>query len=217
MQDKPTRKWKLAQTIELKWWENYLKNKDADAYLEWKCAYWDELLFSLSKYIELPENNIVLDAGCGPAGIFLALKGNQVDAIDPLLDKYQKFPHFQPHSFAWTQFQTIAIEALQETEKYDYIFCMNAINHVNNIERCYDNLVRALKPNGFLIISTDAHRYYLLKKIFQFIPGDILHPVQLDIEEYNQFIIERKLSILQNILYKQEAIFNYYITIAQKK
>jgi 2-polyprenyl-6-hydroxyphenyl methylase/3-demethylubiquinone-9 3-methyltransferase len=93
---------------------------------------------------------------------------------------------------------------------------MNAINHVNNIELCYDNLVKALKPDGYLIISTDAHKHPFLKKIFQLIPGDMLHPVQLDINEYNNFLTNRKLAIVKNILQKEEKIFDYYITIAQK-
>lgn len=217
MQETSTWKWKLAQTLEYKWWQNYLQNKNTAEYLQWKCSYWQDLLLSLSKYIEIPESKTILDAGCGPAGVYIALKGNTVDAIDPLLDKYQQLQHFQPDKFSWTQFRNIAIEALNEQEKYDIIFCMNAINHVNNIELCYDNLVSALKPDGYLIISTDAHKHNFLKKIFQLIPGDVLHPVQLDIKEYDSFLQKRNLTILENILYKEERIFDYYITIAQKK
>lgn len=217
MQETATWKWKLAQTLEYKWWQNYLKKKDTNEYLQWKIHYWQDVLLQISKYVDIPNSKAILDAGCGPAGIFIALKGNTVDAIDPLLGKYQNLPHFQPEKFAWTQFESTSIEALNETEKYDIIFCMNAINHVNNIELCYDNLVKALKPEGFLVISTDAHKHSFLKKIFQFIPGDMLHPVQLNINEYNAFLTNRKLGIVKNILSKEEKIFDYYITIAQKK
>jgi hypothetical protein len=44
-----------------------------------------------------------------------------------------------------------------------------------------------------------------------------LHPVQLNIEEYNQFLKNRKLQIIKDILYKKEPIFDYYITIAKKE
>ncbi len=217
MQSSPTWKWKLAQTLEYKWWQQYLKSKDTKAYLQWKIHYWQEVLLTISRYIEIPDSKTILDAGCGPAGIFMALKGNTVIAIDPLLDKYQSLDHFQPDKFAWTQFKNLPIESVKDQEKYDYIFCMNAINHVNDIGLCYDNLVNALKPNGYLIISTDAHKHTFLKKIFQLIPGDMLHPVQLDIKEYDALLEKRQVQIVQNILYKEEKIFDYYITIGKKQ
>ena len=217
MKQSSTWKWKLAQTLEYKWWQRYLKEKNPDEYLRWKESYWLDLLQSVSKHISLPEGKVILDAGCGPAGIFMALKGNRVDAIDPLLDKYRQLPHFQQQHFPWTNFNTIPIESLEETEKYDIIFCMNAINHVNDINACYDHLVRALKPDGVIVISTDAHKYSFLKKIFQVLPGDMLHPVQLDIQEYNHLLTARNVSILENFRYKSELIFDYYITIGRKQ
>ena len=217
MTENPTWRWKVAQSLEYKWWQRYLHNKDTKAYLNWKFHYWQDLLLKLTKYIELPQSKSILDAGCGPAGIFMALKGNSIDAIDPLLDKYVALPHFTKDKYLWTHFQNQSIEQLDATEKYDIIYCMNAINHVNDIEKCYDNLVKSLKPNGFLIISTDAHRHNFLKKIFQLIPGDMLHPVQLNIEEYNALLQKRNMEVVQDILYKQESIFNYFITIAKKK
>lgn len=216
MEETASWKWKLAQTLEYKWWQNYLEKKDTAEYLQWKCHYWQDVLLTISKYAEMPTGKAILDAGCGPAGIFITLKGNTVDAIDPLLDKYESFPHFKPGNYAWTQFKNIPIEELNEQEKYDFIFCMNAINHVNDIDKCYDNLVKSLKPGGYLIISTDAHKHNFLKKIFQLIPGDMLHPVQLNMEEYDEFLLKRNLAIIKNILYKQERIFDYYITIAKK-
>ncbi|MCA6451157.1 MAG: methyltransferase domain-containing protein, partial [Chitinophagaceae bacterium] len=109
------------------------------------------------------------------------------------------------------------MEDLDETEKYDVIFCMNAINHVRNLPLCYDKLVKALKPDGYLIVSTDAHRNGFLKKLFQLLPGDMLHPVQLDIREYENFLAERKMHILKSFLVKREPIFDYYVTVSQKK
>lgn len=210
-------KWKLAQKLEFVWWQRYLKNKDAGAYLDWKKRYWQKLLIKISNSLPHKQNLQILDAGCGPAGIFLALEGNEVDAIDSLLDKYQLLPHFQPEKAAWTRFRKIPLEELDETEKYDIIFCMNVINHVQDIALCYDKLVAALKPNGYLVISTDAHRNGFLKKIFQMIPGDMLHPVQLDINEYAALLNQRGMSIINQLLYKREPVFDYYITTSQKK
>jgi 2-polyprenyl-6-hydroxyphenyl methylase/3-demethylubiquinone-9 3-methyltransferase len=209
-------KWRLAQTLEYKWWQNYLHKQDADAYLEWKANYWQDILQTISTYIPLPYEKTILDAGCGPAGIFISLEGNSVDALDPLLDKYTSLEHFQPARFPYTTFINTPLEAWKPLRKYDYIFCMNAINHVNDIDACYDNLAGALKQGGYLVISTDAHRYNILKKVFQYLPGDALHPVQLSIEEYDEKLVSRGMQIIKNILYKEEKIFNYFITIARK-
>ncbi|MCB0507345.1 MAG: methyltransferase domain-containing protein [Bacteroidetes bacterium] len=209
-------KWKLAQTLEYKWWQNYLKNKDVSTYLDWKLNYWKDFLVDISSIIETPSNKTILDAGCGPAGIFMALDGNKVTAIDPLLDKYATLEHYQQEKYPYTTFIQSSIEAYKEQEKFDIIYCLNAINHVNEIELCYDNLIAALKPNGYLIISTDAHRHQFLKKIFQLIPGDVLHPIQFDIDEYNHFLTKRGLTILSTQLKNTTTIFNYYITVAKK-
>lgn len=209
-------KWRLAQKIEYKWWERYLKKKNAEDYLQWKIQYWENVLQELSKYIPIPEDKLILDAGCGPAGIFIALKGNSVHAIDPLLEKYRNFPHFMPGRSSWVQFETKVIECLNEVEKYDVIFCMNAINHVNDIALCYDKLVQALKPGGYIVVSTDAHKYTFLKKFFQHFPGDVLHPVQLDNDEYNVFLTKREMDIIHSIPYEKGNVFDYYITIAKK-
>ncbi len=220
MTDKGTLKWKLAQALEYRWWQRYLKKKDTSEYLTWKKQYWVTLLQSFlsdTTALKTINDKTVLDAGCGPAGIFLSLQGNTVDAMDPLLDKYKSLPHFIPEQYPWVSFINSTIEALHEAAKYDLIFCMNAINHVSDIELCYDNLFKALKPGGYLIISTDAHRYTFLKKIFQLLPGDVLHPIQLDIEDYNKHLTQRGFKIIKDTLYQQEAIFNYHITLARKQ
>lgn len=210
-------KWKLAQKLEFIWWQRYLRDKETADYLESKKRYWLGLLEKTASLFPLRGNERILDAGCGPAGIFLALEGNQVEAIDSLLDKYEQLPHFQPHNVPWTAFRKLPMEELEETAKYDVIFCMNAINHVRNLPLCYDKLVAALKPGGYLVISTDAHRSGFLKKLFQLLPGDMLHPIQLDIREYELFLTERKMHILKSFLNKRQPIFDYYITVAQKK
>ena len=210
-------KWNIAQKLEYNWWQKYLKNKDPKQYIKWKTDYWNKLLSELSNHITLPLNKTVLDAGCGPAGIFLALHQNTVYAIDPLLDKYQNLPHFNVEKNDFVTFNCQTLESFSEVESYDYIFCLNAINHVREIDLCYDNLVKALKPGGIMVISTDAHKYSFLKRVFQLIPGDVLHPIQLEISEYDEFLLKRNMKVIKNINYEKGKIFDYYITLAKKE
>jgi len=210
-------KWRLAQELEYKWWQQYLHKKDTVEYLQQKKNYWLQLLSSLQEPVLEAPGQSILDAGCGPAGIFIALQDHQVVALDPLLERYKNLPHFNPGAYPWTTFIQSPLELLADKEQYDTIFCMNAINHVNDITLCCRRLFDALKPGGYLVLSTDAHRFSLLKKIFQWLPGDMLHPVQLDINEYTKHLTDLNLEIKKSIRYKDAGIFNYYILIAQKK
>jgi 2-polyprenyl-6-hydroxyphenyl methylase/3-demethylubiquinone-9 3-methyltransferase len=208
-------KWKIAQMAEIKWWKNYLKDKDKQQYLEWKKNYWQNILEKLNDVIEINSSQRILDAGCGPAGIFIKLQHCKTIAIDPLLDEYERdLDHFKKKAYPSIQFITSPLEQIHLSEKMDLIFCMNAINHVEDLNICYDKLVSLLKPGGKLIISIDCHNHGFLKKIFRLIPGDILHPYQFDLLEYEKFLTDRKLDIIKNICIKKEFFFSHYIQIA---
>jgi 2-polyprenyl-3-methyl-5-hydroxy-6-metoxy-1,4-benzoquinol methylase len=209
-------KWRLAQWLEYKWWQNYLRKKSVTEYLDIKSSYWNKILDTIAPYVPLPGNQKIMDAGCGPAGIFMVLKENEVIAVDPLLDKYKSLPHFNIVDYPWVTFRNEPLENFDQKEIFDVIFCMNAINHVRDIERCYDHLIDALKPGGILVISTDCHRNDVVKKIFQLLPGDMLHPIQLNLKEYNEKLTTRGMKLVNTMTLKREAIFDYCITIAVK-
>ncbi len=212
-----TLRWKIAQSTEKKWWQNYLKNKDVPTYINWKKKYWTTFLQSIEQH--LPELNTatILDIGCGPAGLFINLQSNQVTAVDPLIHTYEKdLQHFKKEWYPNTTFINSSIESYLPKIQYDVIFCINAINHVQNITQCYQQLYSWLKPGGILVISIDAHNYDVLKTIFKTLPGDVLHPHQYNIAEYNAFLTINGFSIQDTQLHKKEFIFNYYVQVAKK-
>lgn len=215
VQEKKIR-WKVAQQAEIRWWQGYLKNRPKKVYLAWKENYWLQFLQDCQYLPQKGER--VLDAGCGPAGIFMALSEQEVDAFDPLLDQYeQKLEQFSRADYPWVQFKTMALEDFSVEQPYDTVFCLNAINHVSDLDRCFDQLVAATRPGGTLVVSIDAHNYSLFKSIFRLIPGDILHPHQYDLEEYQDMLRQRGLEIQNCKLLKQEFFFNYYVIVAQRK
>lgn len=217
-----TFRWKIAQAAEIRWWQNYLKNKSTTEYAEWKTQYWEKLLnetglSSLNDTETLAKSLRILDAGCGPAGIFMIFKKQQVDALDPLLDEYEaKLPHFKKSLYPNVTFLSQPLETFVIRNEYDTVFCLNAINHVADLDKCFDILVNAVKSGGYLVVSIDAHNYGLLKTLFQTIPGDILHPHQYDLQEYNEMLTARGCIIEKTILKKKEFIFNYYILVLRK-
>ena len=143
-------KWNIAQKLELAWWKRYLADKDVASYLVWKKEYWLKFINDLEDKISLNSNAKILDAGCGPAGIFTVLK-QETTAVDPLLDRYaEEIPHFKPSHYSNVRFVTSAIEDYNAVDEFDTIFCLNAINHTKHIEKSCKVLYNALKPEGEL-------------------------------------------------------------------
>ena len=218
-------RWKLAQAAEIRWWQNYLKNKPTTDYSDWKTRYWQELLAETGVNVEkiVGENSLenptrILDAGCGPAGIFMIFKNQIVDALDPLLDDYEaKLPHFNKKQYPNVAFFAQPLETFNKENEYDAVFCLNAINHVADLAQCFDVLVDSVKSGGSLVVSIDAHNFPVLKHIFQALPGDILHPHQFDLKEYTEMLTSRGCTLEKRILKKKEFIFNYYILVLKKK
>ena len=210
-------KWKLAQRVELKWWKNYLKNKDINEYSIWKKKYWQDLINQVSDVVKIENNQVILDAGCGPTGVFMILDNCKVDAIDPLLNEYDKsLSHFNRSHYPNTNFYSSSIEDFTTETKYDTIFCMNAINHVSNLNNSFDKICDYLKPDGQLLITIDAHNFSFFKHIFRLIPGDVLHPHQYDIKEYEQMLTSRECTIIKNIKLKKEFFFDHYLLVVKK-
>lgn len=214
---KKTLKWSIAQKAELQWWENYLKGKDVQQYHAWKRNYWQGLLDMIADTCPIMAGMDVLDAGCGPAGIFMNLPACKVDAIDPLLDNYNThLPHFKTGDYPYVTFFTTPMEQYVPNKQYDIVFCMNAINHVIDIRHSYQLLAQWVKPGGKLVITIDAHNHAFFKHLFRLVPGDILHPHQYDLTEYAAFITGNGFTILQEDKLKTEFFFNHYMQVAEK-
>ncbi len=209
-------RWKLAQAAEIRWWRNYLRNRQKEAYLEQKKQYWHRVLHAMD--LTAAPGAEVLDAGCGPAGIFMVLDACQVTALDPLLDAYaQQLTHFSPNSYPHVRFLCLPLEDYAEERRYDRVFCLNAINHVSDLSRCVQVLVRALSPGGKLLLGVDVHRKNWLKRIFRVLPGDVLHPHQHGMEDYNRLFADEGLTLEKSVCLKKGSIFNYQLMLFSRE
>lgn len=199
------------------WWKRYLRNKDVALYLENKKKYWARLLHQMEPDIKPAPGMKILDAGCGPAGIFIAIDSPHITAIDPLLDSYGSgLQHFSPSMYPHVQFETVALEHFDGKEQFDIVFCFNAINHVSDLKEAFLRLYNSAKKGGKIVVSIDAHNHTFFKHLFRLQPGDILHPHQYDLPEYTQMLTSLNCSILKTLLVKREFFFNHYILVAQK-
>ncbi|MBK6820128.1 MAG: methyltransferase domain-containing protein [Bacteroidetes bacterium] len=210
-------RWNAAQFAERKWWQNYLKNKDIPGYLSWKKEYWQNLLKKCTHYFSIHSEDSILDAGCGPAGMFMLFENNKTVAFDPLIDVYETdLPHFKKNMYPYVHFVNSGLEDFTSTEKFDILFCMNAINHVHDIEKSFDHLIAYANPDAHIIVTIDAHNHSTFKHLFRLLPGDILHPHQYDLNEYQQMLIQRGCEILGTELLKHEFFFDHYLLVAKK-
>ena len=75
---------------------------------------------------------------------------------------------------------------------------------------------KPLPRKGRLVLSVDAHRHRWLKPIFRAVPGDVLHPHQHDLDDYEQLCTAAGLSVLRRLCYKREAIFNYWVLTLER-
>ncbi len=214
---KKTLKWNIAQKAELRWWQGYLRKKEVADYKAWKRSYWSDVLEKIAPYCKVEPGMSILDAGCGPAGMFIALPDCAVDAMDPLLDNYEAaLPHFNKSDYPNVRFFHSPLEMFTPDKTYDIVFCMNAINHVSDIALSYDRLAAWVKPGGKLVVSIDAHNHAFFRHLFRMIPGDILHPHQYNLTEYEQFLTQRGLLLLNSLRLKEEFFFDHYVQIAVK-
>ncbi|MCB0736081.1 MAG: methyltransferase domain-containing protein [Bacteroidetes bacterium] len=201
-------KWKLAQKLELWWWKQYLAKKETNQYSNWKSDYWNKFLITC--HFNPNKKLNILDAGCGPAGIFTVLQNHTVTAIDPLLDKYHsQLKHFDKSHYPWVDFQSVPLEEFRTNQKFDTIFCINAINHVNHLEEAIGRLTGLLNENGTLYLTTDCHKRNFLKWLFRAIPGDALHPHQHTVVDYENLLVSQgfKIELVETL--KPGNIFDY--------
>lgn len=68
--------------------------------------------------------------------MFMLFENNKTVAFDPLIDVYETdLPHFKKNMYPYVHFVNAGLEDFTSTEKFDILFCMNAINHVHDIEK----------------------------------------------------------------------------------
>ncbi len=208
-----TWRWKMAQWLELRWWRNYQRGKTAADYLAWKRNYWNTLLQGAG--LQVPERATVIDFGCGPAGVFIALPQASVTAVDPLLNQYKQHIHFfNTTAYPNVRFINLPMEAYKAERSYDWAFCMNAINHVADIQKAFQILCQSVRPGGKIVVSIDAHNHRFFKHLFRLIPGDALHPHQYDLEEYKSFLSAGGCTDIQVYPVKKEFFFSHMVLIA---
>jgi 2-polyprenyl-6-hydroxyphenyl methylase/3-demethylubiquinone-9 3-methyltransferase len=206
---------KLAQHLEYRWWKSYLGKQEEEEYKQWKLDYWERFIQHLPEGLLQEKNQEIADLGCGPAGIFMVLSDQKVSAIDPLIKQYSDLPNFKPESYPWVDFQAQGIEDFKG--QFDGIFCLNAINHVADLDKALESVSNALKPGARLVLSSDVHKRRWTRNIFKACSWiDPLHPQQDDRQDYESQFARLGLKAEDTFAYGGNFLFEYRVWVLRK-
>jgi 2-polyprenyl-3-methyl-5-hydroxy-6-metoxy-1,4-benzoquinol methylase len=161
----------------------------------------------------------VLDKGCGPFGMALAHEAikKPLTAVDPLIIEYERaLTHFDRSDYPGTTFIETTLENYESDQIFDFVFCLNAINHVENIDLSFDKISKLCETGATLVLGVDAHNFSFFKHLFRWIPGDILHPHQYNLREYELMLEDSGFKIQSRYLIKKEFIFTYRVLVARR-
>ena len=129
-------------------------------------TYLEESLFGfklVSKdLLALPLGSRVLEVGSG-IGLLarhISLQGYSVTALEPSAGGFEFMRQLQKHISGIVQYKSLAdfvetdipIESFSATKKYDYIFSINVLEHVLDVNGALDSMLDLLNPGGQLRI-----------------------------------------------------------------
>ena len=139
---------------------------------------WAKLMELLKDDVTFDDSKKVLDIGCGPSSIFLALRQGTKYAVDPTLEHL-----FQSHPFVMeveeyrdVNFISGSIEEVNLDNQFDVIFMINVLDHVAELKPVIDKVHELLVPSGILILPVDCYADKLVRSIQRFFDADLPHP-----------------------------------------
>jgi SAM-dependent methyltransferase len=137
---------------ELSFWKTFVKT---DRFLkDWiadrKTSELDEYV---SEFIKNVKHDKILDVGSGPVSILHGLlKNSDITAVDALADYYQQIFNFKKYKINPPIFNRA--ETLNYESVFDIVHISNALDHCQDLNLAVNNLYKAVKQNGYLIIQT---------------------------------------------------------------
>lgn len=186
-------RWKQAQAWEDSVWKSW--PVDAD---DWN-VYWADK-FDNYKFLSSYNINSILEVGCGPWAqntrhILKIISDNkEIYLEDPLINSYLHQGKYIKNIKA--TYISQSLEELSINKKFDLIVCINVLDHVQDVEKCFDSIYKHLNKDGLFIFGQDLSDE---SDITNYPIEDVGHPIRVD------------LNICNNLLKRTEPIFNKII------
>jgi len=152
--------------------------EDIAEYLRLRKDTWASLVDLLKDEITLNGAQRVLDIGCGPTSIFLAIREGEKYVVDPTLERL-----FQLHPFVRevkeyrdVHFISSPVEEATFDKKFDLIFTINSLDHVGALRPVINKIDDLLAPGGRLVVIVDCYADRAVRNIMSFFDVDLPHP-----------------------------------------
>jgi ubiquinone/menaquinone biosynthesis C-methylase UbiE len=104
---------------------------------------------------------LVVGAGTGAESFSMVERGAEVYGIEPNIDALEILKmKSKARQYPADRFTQEFAEDLSYSEKsFDFIYCFTVLEHVKNVERTIDEMLRVCRPNGIVCIVTPDYRF----------------------------------------------------------
>ena len=136
-----------------------LSNERDSAILTWHKAHQEKkYLQDLDVHKDVFNGKKILDVGSGPMPSATCFVGADLYCLEPLLDRYLSIG-FKIHYYGNVKFIHACSESIPiESDFFDAVISVNALDHVDNFELTASEIIRVLKPGGILLFHLHYHR-----------------------------------------------------------
>lgn len=102
--------------------------------------------------------------GAGTGGLAVCLKkdyNSEVFGVEPNSEEYEiiKLKCLENNIDIGNFYKAYGEDLLFDNESFDYVHCYTVLEHVTNIEKCIDEMIRVVKPDGRIIINTPNYSF----------------------------------------------------------
>lgn len=132
------------------WW---LKAKKEKQLTNHHYEYFFTTHFGLSK--DDYQGKKVLDIGCGPRGSLEWAEDADAYGLDPLATHYQKLGA-NKHRMKYTMGSSERVPF--ETAYFDFVSSFNSLDHVEDLSKSVQEIIRVTKPGGYFLLIADIHQ-----------------------------------------------------------
>lgn len=220
------RRWQQAQTWEHAHWVNTqkLRAKFGKNYI-WRLLHrfglvekyrgddwnlWWKKQFDEYKFLPNHVENAI-EVGCGPytniRHIIPTCRPDRLYLSDPLIRTYIKFKlSFTADAYrkAFCILDDFPLEQCPYRDNlFDLVVMINVLDHVQDAEKCMENLIRITKPGGFLIIGQDLSNEEDLIAL-DADEGLIGHPIKISGEWFAPYLSSGFNPYLHKVLNREE-------------
>lgn len=118
------------------------------------------------KSLDIDENAMVLDAGCGTGNLLSILEKSEKSLILYGIDISQKMLSIARKKLKTSNLMRVAVEDMQFKNFFDYAFSIDCFHHYADSNQSMKSLYLSLKQNGYLVVI-DFNLGPFLNKLFQ--------------------------------------------------